>query len=113
MVESDAKANQEEEFKDLFHKPEVNLKQVDNALNGNVIYFSLETLFTFGTPANELSTETLQDASKVIVNHCTTEDPLDDIWNRKAWKIMVHVTLYALYLTLKSAKGETYSETMD
>ncbi|KAJ9055090.1 hypothetical protein DSO57_1007845 [Entomophthora muscae] len=180
MVKSDAKANQEEEFKDLSHKPEVNLKQVD-ALNGNAIYFSLKILFTFGTPAkattiksevnvtslplgvmtntassladasvglgnctnnnsidlseenmnetiefpqprspatdltpaNELSTETLQDVSKVIVNHCTTEDLLDDIWNRKAWKIMAHVTLDALYFTLKSAKGEAYSETMD
>ncbi|KAJ9056457.1 hypothetical protein DSO57_1032935 [Entomophthora muscae] len=181
MVESDAKANQEEEFKDLSHKPEVNLKQVDDTLNGNAICFSLETLFTFGipanattiksevnmtslplgvmtntagsladasvglgnctnnnsidlseenmsetiefpqpqspatdlTPANELSTETLQDASKVIVNHCATEDSLNDNWSRKIWKIRIHVALDALYLTLKSAKGNTYSETMD
>ncbi|KAJ9087490.1 hypothetical protein DSO57_1032885 [Entomophthora muscae] len=54
MVESDAKANHEES-KDLSHKSEVKLKQVDGALNEKAIDFLLETLITFGIPANAIT----------------------------------------------------------
>ncbi|KAJ9084042.1 hypothetical protein DSO57_1028246 [Entomophthora muscae] len=89
----------------------INLSEED--INETIEFPQSKSPTTDLTPANELAAETLQDASKVIVNHCATEDSLNDIWSHKTWRIRIHVTLDALYLTLKSDKGKTYSETMD
>ncbi|KAJ9084473.1 hypothetical protein DSO57_1024030 [Entomophthora muscae] len=52
MTERNSKANHDDESKYSSHKPGVNLRQVDDTLNGNDIDPLLETLSTFGIPTS-------------------------------------------------------------